>query len=286
MTIKLVSDSTCDLPDNLLKKYNISIVPTHITFGTKTFAENVTISANTFYDKVLNGDVFPKTSQPSVGEFVKMYRKLAGETDEIISAHVGAKLSGTYQSARLAAKEVADVVKVHVIDSKAGSSGLGWMMAEAGNLIKMGKPASEIKQILEAKRNDIVIYFALDNLKFAQLSGRVGKLAGFLSSVLNIKPIISLNDGMLSATDRARNVQNSFKKIIDLAAARLGDTPVNLGVMHAINPQRAQQLLEMARNRLNVQEYFVGDLSISVAVHFGPGTVGIVAYPIEDYFTN
>lgn len=283
MTIKLVADSTCDLPTAWLKKYDISIVPTHITFNTETFAENVTISADTFYDKVLHGGVFPKTSQPSVGEFIEMYRKLADDTTEIISAHVGAKLSGTYQSACIAAEAVADAVKVHVIDSMAGSAGLGWMMMEAHSLIQKGKNATEIREILEAKREDIVIYFALDNLKFAQLSGRVGKLAGFLSSALNIKPIISLTAGQLAATHRARSVKNSLKKIIDLTTAQIGDTPVNLGVLHALNPQRAEQLLKMAHTRLNVQNSFVGNLSISVAVHFGPGTVGLVAYPIEDY---
>jgi len=283
MTIKLVADSTCDLPDDLLKKYDISIVPTHIIFGDQTFAENVTISADTFYNKVLQGAVFPKTSQPSVGEFTEMYRKLATDTDEIISAHVGAKLSGTYQSACMAAKEVSDVVKVHVIDSMAGSAGLGWMMIEAHKLIEKGKSTAEIRQYLEAKRNDIAIYFALDNLKFAQLSGRVGKLAGFLSSILNIKPIIGLNEGVLAATDRARSVQNSLKKIVDLTAEKLGDTLVNVGIMHALNPKRAQLLLDMAQNRLNIHEYFTGDLSISVAVHLGPGTVGLVAYPIDDY---
>lgn len=283
MTIKLVADSTCDLPAELLKKYNISIVPVSIHFGTKAFLENVTIGPDTFYNKVLQDGIFPKTSQPSVGEFVAMYRKLAANATEIISAHVGSKLSGTYQSACLAAEQVAEDIKVHVIDSAAGSAGLGWMMIEAQTLIQKGKSATEIRQYLEAKRSDIAIYFALDNLKFAQLSGRVGKLAVFLSSILNIKPIISLNDGVLAANDRARSVQNSLRKIIDLTAEKIGDKPVNVGIMHALNPKRAQLLLDMARNRLNVHEYFASDLSISVAVHLGPGTVGLVAYPIDDH---
>lgn len=280
MTIKLLSDSTCDLPPSLIEKYDIHIVPIVINFGTDAYLENVTIHANSFYDKVLGGGVFPKTSQPSVGEFEVAFLKLAEQgATEIISAHVGAKLSGTFQSATLAAGRVADTVTVHVVNSMAGSSGLGWLMVEAGELVAQGIPASEIVSRLEAKREAISIFFALDNLKFAQLSGRVGKLAGFLSSVLNIKPIISLNDGVLAANHRARSVKNALQKIVDLTADKVGDTPVNIGVQHAVSEQRAQRLLRMAEARLNVRQSFVSDLSISVAVHLGPGTVGLVAYP-------
>ncbi len=282
MTIKLVTDSTCDLPVTLLKKYNISVVPISIHFGTDAFLENVTIGPDTFYQKVRREGVFPKTSQPSVGEFAQMYRQLADSpTTEIISVHIGAKLSGTFRSAQLAAAKVADTVPVHVIDSMAGSAGLGWMMAEAGELISQGKSAVEIKSLLETKREAIAIFFALDNLQFAQLSGRVGKLAGFLSSVLNIKPIISLNDGVLAANHRARSVPNALRKIIILAEEKNGNTPVNVAAIHAVAPKRAHTLLEMARAHLNIQESFIGDLSISVAVHLGPGTVGLVAYPID-----
>ncbi len=285
MTVRLVTDSTCDLPDAWLEKYNISIVPISIHFGTEAFLENVTIGPETFYDKVLHGGIFPKTSQPAVGEFLSVYKKLAAETPdaEILSVHIGAKLSGTFQSAKLAAEQAAGVVKVHVIDSMAGSAGLGWMMAEAGNLVARGKSAAEIRSILEAKRESIAIYLALDNLKFAQLSGRVGKLAGFVSSVLNIKPIVSLNGGLLAANHRARSIDNALKKIVDLTVAKMGKTPVNISAIHALNPDRAQLLLDMARARLNVKDSFIGDLSIAVAGHLGPGTVGLVAYPTEDY---
>ncbi len=282
MTIKLVSDSTCDLPASLIKKHNIHIVPISIHFGTEVFLENITIQPEAFYDKVLHGGVFPQTSQPSVGAFETMYRRLAQEqgVTDIISGHVGAKLSGTVQSATLAAKRVADTVTVHVVDSMAGSAGLGFLIAEAGELIERGKSAPEIVAHLEAKRRAISIFLALDNLKFAQMSGRVSKLTGFLSSVLNIKPIVSLNDGLLSASHRARSVRNALKKIVDLTVERVGDQPVHVGITHAVTEERAKILLKLAEPQLNIRQLFVGDLSISVAVHLGPGTVGLVAYPV------
>ncbi len=281
MTINLVSDSTCDLPAALIKKHTIHIVPIAIHFGTEAFLENVTIQPEIFYDKVLHGGVFPKTSQPSVGEFEEMYLRLAREhaATDIISGHVGAKLSGTVQSATLAAKRVADTVTVHVVDSMAGSAGLGYLMAEAGELVARGKSALEIVAHLEAKRDAISIFFALDNLKFAQMSGRVSKLAGFLSSALNIKPIISLNDGLLAATHRTRSMRNALQKIVALTVERVGNQPVHVGVIHAVAEERAKTLLKLAEPHLNIRQLFVGDLSMSVAVHLGPGTVGLVAYP-------
>jgi len=285
MTIKLVTDSTCDLPEALLKRYDVTIVPISIQFGEKSYLENVTIHPDTFYDTVLHGGIFPKTSQPSVGEFLTVYKKLAAENPgaEILSVHISAKLSGTHQSATLAAKQAADVVKVHVIDSMAGSAGLGWMMADAGELVAQGKTPAQIRAILEAKREQIVIFLALDNLKFAQLSGRVSKLAGFVSSVLNIKPIVGLTAGSLAANHRARNVDNALKKIVALTAEKIGQKPVNISAIHALNPTRARKLLDMAKARLNVADAFVDDLSISVAGHLGPGTVGLVTYPVTDY---
>ena len=284
MTIKLVTDSTCDLPAERIEKYGVTVVPMSIHFGEKSFRENITIHPDTFYDTVLNGGIFPKTSQPSVGEFLEVYKKLAAENPgaEIISIHLSSKLSGTFQSASLAAEQAADTVKVHVIDSLAGSGGLGWMVAEAGELVARGKSAAEICETLNARRKDIVIFLALDNLKFAQLSGRVGKIAGFISAALNIKPIVSLNDGALAANYRARSIDNAMKKIVALLEQQLGDTPVNLCATHALNAERAHTLLEMGKARLNVVDSFVEDLSISVAGHLGPGTVGLVAYPAAE----
>ncbi len=282
MTIKLVSDSTCDLPPDMMARYGINIVPINIQFGTETYKENITINAATFYDKVLQNNIFPQTSQPSVGEFAEVYTALAQETDEIISAHVGAKLSGTYQSAKLAAAQVADKVTVHVIDSMAGSAGLGWMMVEAGELIARGKSALDIKAHLEAKRSQISIFLALDSLKFAQLSGRVGKITGFLGSVLDLKPIIGLDNGLLEASHKARSHKSAMRRIVELTVQKIGNRPVNVSVLHALAEDRAQSLLEMAHATLNVQSFYITDVAISIAVHFGPGTVGLVAYPADE----
>ena len=128
MTIKLVSDSTCDLPLDRLVAHNVHLVPINIQFGSSSYQENIDLKADAFYKKIKQERVLPKTSQPSVGQFLAQYQQLIEANTEIISIHVTGQLSGTCQSAKLAAEKVADKAKVYVIDSLAGSAGLGWMV--------------------------------------------------------------------------------------------------------------------------------------------------------------
>jgi len=279
MTVKLVTDSTCNLPPDLMALHNIYVVPINIQFGLNSYKEDVSITTEVFYQKIAADGLLPQTSQPSVGEFVEMYSSLANEADEIISLHVTAQLSGTYQSAVMAASQVADRVKVHVVDSMAGSAPIGWMLLDAGNLIAQGKSAEEIVAHLEASRTQATIFFAVDNLKFAQMSGRVGKLAGVLASVLNIKPIIGLDGGQLDALDKVRSNKAAMQRIVTLTKARVKDAPVNVGVVHAQSPERGEALMALARSNLNIRQSFVAEVRISLAVHFGPGTLGLTAYP-------
>jgi DegV family protein with EDD domain len=210
-----------------------------------------------------------------------MYRSLAAETDEIISIHVTGKLSGTCQSARLAAETIADRVKVYVVDSEAGSAGLGWMLLEAAHLIEQGLSADQIIKHLEAKRNRISIYFAVDNLQYAQLSGRVGRMSAALGTLLNIKPIIGLTDGFINITDRVRSKTAATRRIVALTKEKVGDQPVNVGIIHALAMEQAEQLMPIVQDSLQVEDCYIKDLAISLAVHFGPGTVGLVAYPVN-----
>ncbi len=281
MTIKLVSDSTCDLPQSMLAEHHINIVPVNIQFGAETYYENVSIFPDTFYRKVIDEGIFPQTSQPSVGQFTEMYLSLAGQPDPIISVHISSRLSGTYQSAILAARQVADKVTVHVIDSKASSGGLGWMMVEAAELIRQGKSAAEITAMLEAKREKISIFLMLDNLKFARMSGRINRLAALLGSALNLKPVIGLHNGALKAGDRVRSAKAGMRRIIELTQAQVQGSPVKICVLHALAPENAQRLFDIAGQSLNVKDSFITDVAISIAVHFGPGTFGLVTYSAE-----
>lgn len=281
MTIRLVTDSTCDLPAELAAQHQIYVVPINIQFGAVSYQENQTIGPAEFYRRIALDGLLPKTSQPSVGAFSAAYRSLADTATEILSIHVTAQLSGTYQSAVMAAAQLADRVKVTVIDSQAGSAGLGWMLHEAGQLIAAGRSVAQIQRHLEARRPQVSIFFAVDNLKFAQMSGRVGKLRTVLGTVLNIKPIIGLENGLIEVKDRVRSRKAARQRIITLTQNKVADRAVNLAVVHAQAPDQANRLLAQAGEQLNVRARFVKDVALSLAVHFGPGTLGLIAYPAD-----
>jgi DegV family protein with EDD domain len=279
--IRIVTDSTCDLPEELIAQYGIYIVPIHIQFGMETFRDGETIDKPTFYRRVEQDGQLPKTSQPPPSDFVRLYQAIAGPADEIISIHVTGKLSGTLNSAQLAAEALADRIKVYAFDSWAGSAGLGFMCLDAARMAEAGKSVAEILKRLEITRPQVNHLFTLANLKFAEMSGRVNKLQAVLASLLNIKPIVRAEAGLMEVADQVRTRRRAVERVISMASEHVGDAKVNLAVIHAQAPEEAAELLEQARQVLKVGEAFVHDLALSLAVHFGPGTLAVVTYPAE-----
>jgi DegV family protein with EDD domain len=279
---KIATDSTCDLPAEFFQRHDVAVVPINVLFGAESYLDGVTIDRATFYRKIEELGVLPKTSQPSAGQFEQAYAQLAENgTTEILSLHVGAKLSGTLQAAELAGQMVAGRVKVHPFDSGCGSAGLGFMVLEAVRMAEAGKAMGDVLARLEAIRPRINILLTVRDLRFAQMSGRIGRLQGSLASLLNIKPIIVLRDGLLSVGGKVRTQGKAVDQMLKIMAERLGTAaPVNLAVIHADAPEAGQALLERARALFNCRESFVADLAASLAVHFGPGTIGLVGYQL------
>ena len=279
--IRIVTDSTCDLPQELMEQYDIHVVPIPIQFGSETYLDGVTIDKAAFYRRVEQDGMLPKTSQPPPNAFVEMYRKLADQADEIISIHVTGRLSGTLNSALMAAEAVADTVKVTVFDSWAGSGGLGFMCLDAARMAAVDKSTVEILKRMEEVRPQVNHLFTLASLKFAEMSGRVNKLQSALASLLNIKPIIKAEGGLMEMAAQVRTRKKAIEQVIEMARERVGDTKVNLAVIHAQAPEEAAALLEQAKSALHVSETFIHELALSLAVHFGPGTLAIVTYPAD-----
>jgi DegV family protein with EDD domain len=280
--IKIATDSTCDLPGEYYYKYDITVVPINIQFGTETYEDGVTIDRPTFLRKIEELGILPTTAQPSPAQFEQYYDELAnaGATD-IISLHVTSKLSGTFQSAEMAKKNVADWVRVHPFDSAGGSAGLGFMALEAARMAEAGRSAAEILERMEVLRSRINIVLTLKDLRYAQMSGRVGRLQGSLASLLNIKPIVLLEEGLIDVTEKVRTKSKAIERMLEILVERVGSLAVvNLAVVHAEAPEEGESLLEKARSMFNCQESFLANLTTSLVVHFGPGTVGVIAYPV------
>ncbi|MBC8449178.1 MAG: DegV family protein [Chloroflexi bacterium] len=280
--IKILTDSTCDLPVALLRRHDIRLIPINIQFGTETYEEGVTMDRPSFYRKVDELQMIPTTSQPSAGRFAEVYRELAaGGAGTILSIHITSKLSGTYQSAELARQMVADEVTVYTFDSASGSAGLGFMALESARMAAAGQKVMDILQRLKELRLRMRLIFTMADLRYAQMSGRVGKLKGTLASVLNVKPIVGMEDGVIDVVAQVRTRNKAVEKIVDMMKDAIGTTePANLAVIHAEALQEGQKLLERVQRMFNCQDTFIEDLAISLAANLGPGTLGLVAYQV------
>lgn len=276
--LRIVTDGAADMPKEWEREFEIHIIPINIHFGDKTYLQFRDLDNDGFYKMVEETRTIPKTSQPSPHQFTDFYQSIAQQGDTILSVHVTSKLSGTYDSALAAARDLAGQYNIIAFDSACGSAGIGMMCREARLMDRAGEPISQIVKRLEAIREKISITLALDTLKYARMSGRVGTLQAALASMLNVKPIITLQQGTLQMTEKVRTRSASLDRIIKIVQEKFGDTPLNIAIVHAQDKTLAELLLNKVKESLKVNELIVTDLSISVAANLGPGTVGIVAY--------
>jgi DegV family protein with EDD domain len=277
--IRIITDSTCNLSPETLEKYNIRIAPISIQFLDETFEEDIDIDRDTFYRKIDEMGIIPTTSQPTPAWFSKFYEEADPEKDEVLVITITQKHSGTYDSAILA-KSMVPNVNVTVFDSASISLGTGWMVLEAARAVEEGKDVSTIVKRLEHIRETSTLFLTPAVLKYLQMSGRVGKLQGALASLLNVKPIIALKDGALAAMENVRTRGKAVERLLELTEEAFGDRLLNVAVIHARAEEDGKVLLESVQKRFNVQEFLIGDLVASLAVHGGPGVVAVFAYPV------
>jgi DegV family protein with EDD domain len=279
--IRIVTDGAADMPAGWAEEFGIEVIPVNIHFGEKTYLQNVDLDREGFYKLVDEAHKVPKTSQPTPHQFVEFYKKIANEGDTIFSIHITSKLSGTYESAVVAARELQRTFNIIPFDSMCGSVGIGLLCREARLAERDGLDQAGILARLEALRSKIEICLTLDRLDYARMSGRVGAMQAALASLLNVKPIATLGDGVLSMTEKVRTRSASLDRLIAIAKEKVGDRPISLTVVHARDLESGQVLLEKARQALNAREVYLTDLSISIAANLGPGTVGLIYYPLE-----
>ncbi len=274
-------DSAGDAPQEWIEEFDIQVIPINIHFGEKTFLQGVDLSNADFYRMADETGTVPKTSQPTPGQFIEFYEKIAKAGDTILSLHVTGKLSGTLDSARIAAKELAGKFHIHPVDSASGSAAMGYMLREARLLERGGANIETIKERLTQISRDVQVILTLDTLEYARRSGRVKALQAALASLLNVKPVIILKEGVLEFGERVRTRSKSLDHILEITAQRVGHRLVNAAVVHSEDPDSGNSLMDRVRERLNCQNLIMTELSIGVAANLGPGTIGIVAYPIE-----
>lgn len=279
--LRIVTDGAGDILPSWGKEYGIDMIPVNILFGEKSYLQGVELDNEGFYKMVEEHRKIPKTSQPSPHQFVEFYRRIAQKGDTILSIHITAKLSGTYASAVAAAEDVKDEFKVVAVDSALGSLAIGLLCREARKMERAGKSVDEIVKYIEGIKHKVRVILTLDTLEYAKMSGRVKTLQAALASVLNVKPIAVLRDGDLSMAERVRTRKAALDRVIEMAKEEFGDKPVILATVHARDPKSAEALLEEAKKHFNAKETMISELAISIAANLGPGTVGLIVYPLE-----
>jgi DegV family protein with EDD domain len=278
--LRIVTDGAADLLPEWEKEYGIDTIPVNILFGEKSYLQGVELDNEGFYKLVDESKRVPKTSQPSPHQFVEFYRKIAQKGDTILSIHITAKLSGTYASAVSAAEELKGEFNVVPVDSACGSLGIGMMCREARKMERAGKGVEEIVKYIEGIKAKVLVILTLNTLEYAKMSGRVGTMQAALASVLNVKPIAVLQDGVLNMAEKVRTRKAALERVIAMAKEQYGDQPVYLAVVHARDLNSGQALLEDAKSHFNHKETMISELSISIAANLGPGTVGLILYPV------
>lgn len=277
--IHIIADTTCNLSDELIQKHNIRIAPISIQFGNETFEEGIEIDRETFYKKIDEMGIIPTSAQPTPSWFAKFYEQIP-DGDSAIVLTVTAKHSGTYDSAILAKSMVPDA-DVTVFDTASISLGTGWMVVEAARRAEAGEDVETIIKRLKKIRSTSTLVFTPETLKYLRMSGRIGALQGALGSLLSLKPIIVLEDGALAAKENVRTRTKAVERLFTMTEDAFGDKSINLGVIYAWVPDEAQKVLESAKTRFNINEFLMEDLVASLAVHGGPGILGLTAYPVD-----
>jgi DegV family protein with EDD domain len=274
LTIRIVTDSTADLPTQLAEELGISVVPVYVRFGEEVYRDRVDISEDKFYQRLEKTTVHPSTVQPGPQDFLEVYRKLSPKADGIVSIHVSAKLSGTCNSA-LMAKDMLDTkCPVEVVDSQMVTMGLGFLTIVAATMAKKGESLDKI--VKEVKRTIPKTHFLalFDTLKYLLLGGRIGKAKALLGSILSVKPMITIKDGELVPAGQVRTRAKGIDKLLEFGqnAKNIQD----LAVVHSTTPDEAQDLAKQLGPTFDRKRIRIARVGPALGVHAGPGTLIVV----------
>ncbi|MCE1254127.1 MAG: DegV family protein [Anaerolineae bacterium] len=279
-SIALITDSTCDIPAEWIKQYDITVVPLSIIFGDQVYQDGVDMTAEQFYERLPGEANHPTTSQPAPKAFLKAYQQAAANgASEILVITISSAMSGTIQSARNAAEE--SPIPVYVMDGKNNSMGLGWQVITAARAREAGAGLQEMISAAESVQKNMVYYISLDTIDYLSKGGRIADAARFLGSVLNIKPLIFVkaHNGTVGASIPARSrksaIEGLYKEFFHHIDVNL---PLHITVLHNNALQEARDLAERVRQEYNPKELFISIVSPVLGVHTGPRALALCGY--------
>ncbi|CDF58674.1 DegV family protein [Thermobrachium celere] len=275
--IAIVTDSTSDIPKELVNKYNIRVVPLTVSYKDKLYYDGVDLKIDELLEMLDEGEELPKTSQINPARFSQEYKKLLDEGYKIISIHISSNLSGTYQSA-LIAKDMLETDDIYVVDSRSVSFGTGMLALKAAKMIEEGKEVEEIYNTLNDLAQRSRVAFILDKLDYLKKGGRLSGAQAAIGTLLNIKPIIYINEGRLEILDKTRGMKKGLSRMIKYIQDEGFDKSEYFAVGTVRDYDNLAEFKTMVKEELGIQEMLEAEVGTVVATYSGPGVVGVWFY--------
>lgn len=275
--VKIFTDSTSDLTDEIIRKYDISVVPLYVSFDNETYRDGIDINTKELYDLVDKYKMLPKTSAPSPTDFYNAFKPYIDEGKDIIYIGLSSELSSTLQNAKIAASEFPDN-RIEIVDSLNLSTGIGLLVLKAVDYANEGMGIKEIAEKIRKKVPLVRTSFVIDTLEYLYKGGRCTALQSFIGGMLKIKPIVKVVDGKMVLGQKARGKRNKIlKKMLDNTIKESHNIDLDrIMVTHSMGLEDARYLKKELEDNLNVKEVIITDAGCVISSHCGPNTVGIL----------
>lgn len=278
----IVVDSSSDLSPDICQEYGIINIPLKLCFGNEVFLDRVDLPLDEFYQRLESYEGLPTTSQATPVEFVEVYRPLLDEGYSIISLHISGKMSGTVQSARLA-KNMLNTENIEIIDTDSVSVGYGIIALRMARAIKEGKTKAQVLDLIEQYKKLSRVYFVVGGLEHLHKGGRIGTATAFLGSLLNVKPLLTVKNGVIHPQEKVRGKKKALDRMIHLLKEEFSDKKVECFVVYGYNGELAEGFKQKLEQNLNCSFIWESQIGGIVCTHGGPDIFGMVCLPfLED----
>lgn len=273
--VAIVTDSSPYIPEQIIKENKIHVVPLTVIWGEENFYDGVDITPVEFYQRLDKAKVMPSTSQPSVADFEVLFRSLHEEGYDILAILISEDLSGTISSATQAKKMLPEA-NIEIVNSRTLAMALGFLVLAAARAANQGASLMECKRLVENALDKVGVIFVLDTLEFLHRGGRIGAAKRFMGTLLNVKPVLAIENGLVVPLDSVRTQKKALEKIVELIDEKTrGQKNIRLATLHANNPETAQFVLDMAMDMIPAVEQVFSEVSPVIGTHAGPGAVGL-----------
>ncbi len=286
--VAIVTDSAASIPEGMIDALDIRLVPYYIHRGLETLQDLVTVQRDAFYQWLPTAKQLPKTASPGPGDYLQVYERLAQDesVQAIVSIHMTSKGSGAYQAALAAKSMLAEKrpdLPLQVIDTLNVSMCQGWMVIEAARAALDGRSLGEIVDLVRGMIPITRMIQTADTLRYLYMGGRIGRAKHLVGSLLNIKPLIGMEDGVIVPLGQTRSRAKAYLAMADMVQAAVGSgTRIKIAYVHAAAQAEAETIRELIEQRFSCAESLVAELSPALGVHTGPGTAGICFFPVQD----